>query len=223
MNSETLKPCPFCGAQPTAITEENTACWYVECDCEAQGPHENTGTTAIAAWNTRTAMQADAAPVAMVRVTNGGYVMSLARYVAYSLPEGDHWLYTHPPVADRVSTSSPVDDRGSGNMSGKLRDAVEVWKDAYEAWCNPPPHLAFSESAAAAIEADREAVRAEQAAELAKFKALAETLAGALEPVERLEMWSSSAKDSDMVVTSMGTVRKMREAYRQYKEARDAS
>lgn len=72
------------------------------------------------------AMQADAAPVAMVRVTNGGYAMSLAQYVAYSLPEGDHQLYAHPPVDDRVSTSSPVADRETGNTSVKdlIADAI---------------------------------------------------------------------------------------------------
>lgn len=37
-------------------------------------------------------------PVAKVRVTNGGYAMTLATYVAYGLPEGDHWLYAHPPA-----------------------------------------------------------------------------------------------------------------------------
>ena len=37
---------------------------------------------------------------------------------------------------------------------------------------------------AAVIEADREAVRAEQAAKLAKWKALAETLAGALDQIK---------------------------------------
>ena len=69
--TEQIKPCPFCGSQPTILTEENTACWYVECDCEAQGPHESTSEQAITAWNTRAAMQADAAPVvARVSTTN---------------------------------------------------------------------------------------------------------------------------------------------------------
>ena len=99
-------------------------------------------------------------------------------------------------------------------MTSELRPAWAVAED-----CNWEYEFQSEEEAAAVIKADREAVRAEQAAELAKYKALAETLAGALEPVERLEMWSSSAKDSDMVVTSMATVRKMREALRQYKEA----
>lgn len=60
-------------------------------------------------------------------------------------------------------------------------------------------------------------------AELAKLKALADTLAGALEPVERLEMWSDKAADNDVIILTVGTIRKMREALTSYKEARDAS
>ena len=63
------------------------------------------------------------------------------------------------------------------------------------------------------MQADREAVRAEQAAELAKFKALAETLAGALE----LADCALSGANMDMRVV----YRKVAEALRQYKEARD--
>ena len=40
----------------------------------------------------------DPTPVAKVRVKHGGYGMELATYVAYGLPEGDHWLYAHPPA-----------------------------------------------------------------------------------------------------------------------------
>jgi len=43
----------------------------------------------------------DAVKVAKVRVTNGGYAMTLATYVAYALPEGDHWLYASMPSADQ--------------------------------------------------------------------------------------------------------------------------
>ena len=66
-------------------------------------------------------------------------------------------------------------------MTSELHPAVTVWWEAdtaFGAAClgnGDRGDLA----AAAVIEADREAVRAEQAAELAKFKALAETLAGA--------------------------------------------
>ena len=98
--------------------------------------------------------------------------------------------------------------------------------------------VAGDEAAAAVIEADREAVRAEQAAELAKFKALAETLAGALDSV----VWSDyyGIKD-DMMANGCehgfkpssscpnkncdkGELeRVIDEALREYKEARDAS
>ena len=64
-------------------------------------------------------------------------------------------------------------------MTSKLRPAVDVWLDAYEA--SYYDEVDDDQAAAAVIAADREAVRAEQAAELAKCKALAETLAGALE------------------------------------------
>lgn len=32
-----------------------------------------------------------------------------------------------------------------------MSDELNVWREAKAAWCNPPPHLAFSESAAAVI------------------------------------------------------------------------
>ena len=97
-------------------------------------------------------------------------------------------------------------------MTSELRPAVAVWVQAevaYEAaWehNNDKGELA----AAAIIEADREAVRAEQAAELAKFKALAETLAFMLEAGTRF-------------MPSSATVwhREAAKALRQYKEARD--
>ena len=66
-------------------------------------------------------------------------------------------------------------------MTSELRPAVEVWWKATDAWKEGLSPEDATQAAAAVIEADREAVRAEQAAELAKFKALAETLAGALE------------------------------------------
>ena len=62
-------------------------------------------------------------------------------------------------------------------MTSELRPAVEVWWKATDAWKEGLSPEDATQSAAAVIEADREAVRAEQAAELAKFKALAETLA----------------------------------------------
>lgn len=71
-------------------------------------------------------------------------------------------------------------------MTSELRPAVEVWRDAAYQYGGLSIEGGEGESlAAAVIEADREAVRAEQAAELAKFKALAETLAGALEQFDQ--------------------------------------
>lgn len=83
-------------------------------------------------------------------------------------------------VASHPATSTPVVDHETGNMSDKLRPAVEVWWSAWNAWGIHP--TCAGDDAVKVIEDDREAVRAEQAAELAKWKALAETLAGALEP-----------------------------------------
>ena len=109
-------------------------------------------------------------------------------------------------------------------MTSELRPAVEVWEDAYRAWDDAPiipdrigkvngegySFVDEDRAAAAVIEADREAVRAEQAAEierltltvrklqgnqaaleaeLAKFKALAETLAGALREIKDSWDW----------------------------------
>lgn len=65
-------------------------------------------------------------------------------------------------------------------MTSELRPAVEVSDEIVRALYEPNPTLSV-----AVIEADREAVRAEQAAELAKWKALAETLAGAVEDALR--------------------------------------
>ena len=134
-------------------------------------------------------------------------------------------------------------------MTSELRPAVEVADDCWgEAeFCN----IAAS---AAVIEADREAVRAEQAAEiellkshledakeiiqkqikqaaeLAKFKALAETMAGALEQMHRAvchETGFAEAVRADsglaypwepLDVAADASLKAMRE----YKEARDA-
>ncbi len=97
-------------------------------------------------------------------------------------------------------------------MTSELRPAVEVWWKATDAWKEGLSPEDGTEAAAAVIEADREAVRAEQAAELAKFKALAETLAFMLEAGTRF-------------MPSSATVwhREAAKALRQYKEARDAN
>ena len=127
-------------------------------------------------------------------------------------------------------------------MTSELRDAVEVWCDAYDVWGDPAIQDTgeADKIAADVIEADREAVRAEQAAELAKFKALAETLAGALEQIEEgtyprplgkpWRMDASSSKhdrcihDAWMYEACEACIDAFAsEALREYKEARDAS
>ena len=94
-------------------------------------------------------------------------------------------------------------------MTSELRPAVAVWQEAYWTWANDPSFGSTARSVSI-IEADREAVRAEQAAELAKFKALAETLAGALEAGTRFMPPSATVWH-----------REAAKALRQYKEARD--
>ena len=128
-------------------------------------------------------------------------------------------------------------------MTSELRPAVEVVNILanHFAWCSEN----LREKAIAIIEADREAVRAEmrqaliatgEAAathlkELAKFKALAETLAGALEAYAEycdichgrgsiIEEDSTTGADLWRDCPGCGPARN---ALRQYEEARDAS
>ena len=97
-------------------------------------------------------------------------------------------------------------------MTSELRPAVDVWVQAEVAYEAAWEHNndKGEQAAAAVIEADREAVRAEQATELAKFKALAETLAGALEAGTRFMPPSATVWH-----------REAAKALREYKEARD--
>jgi len=138
-------------------------------------------------------------------------------------------LYAHPPVDNRVSTSSPVVAHETPETSGKLRDAVEVfWKAADAATLVNVRYKPEAERAAAAvIKADREAVRAEQAAELAKFKALAETLAGAVKALmpTHINLRMPHPDDSFIVPldVNMGELRALDAALRKWEEARDAS
>ena len=105
-------------------------------------------------------------------------------------------------------------------MTSELRPAVEVWDSLWDAFTGTPPQSgnpnAPFEAAAAVIEADREAVRAEQAAELAKYKALAEELA---ETVKEASFWSGY---DDKGVPAVWLT-KAEKVLRKYKEARDAS
>ena len=138
---------------------------------------------------------------------------------------------------------------------GKLPPVLVVWQEARLEYfaSDPAIHLhgkgnptGKDHAASAVIQAygdEREAKgRAEQAAELAKFKALAETLAGALDDVwkEATAMRNSSKTvghyHTDHKLNSvyhrtryhagkkiMEMLKPSREALRQYKEARDAS
>ena len=109
-------------------------------------------------------------------------------------------------------------------MTSELRPAMEVWHSAWDVWVkNGHP------KAAAVIQAygdEREAKgRAKQAAELAKFKALAETLAGALG--KSRDGWANALEFRLIPERHRNTAeilaQEAAEALRQYKEARDAS
>ena len=104
-------------------------------------------------------------------------------------------------------------------MTSELRPAVAVAED-----CHWEYEFKSEEEAAAVIEADREAVRAEQAAELAKFKALAEKLAGALGEMRSYgcPVCNGDCGSANPPVMSCPMSQSC-EALRQYKEARDAS
>ena len=115
------------------------------------------------------AMQADAAPVAwMYRNEVQQEYASRVRH-EFRTKGIIKWtetpLYAHPPVVARVSTTNPVDDRGSGNTSDKLRPAVDVWRDAYDAFTDFYHHTTEKDPARV-IEADRQATRAALVAEI---------------------------------------------------------
>lgn len=103
-------------------------------------------------------------------------------------------------------------------MTSELRPAVEVWDDAIAAWAADT--IDTRQAAAAVIQAygdeREEKGREEQAAELAKFKALAETLAGYAnhKPKCRFDLIAGIQKECDCGLS---------EALSEYKEARDAS
>ena len=114
-------------------------------------------------------------------------------------------------------------------MTSELRPAVEVWRDASDAATlgSVKYKPAADQAAAAVIEADREAVRAEQAAELAKWKALAETLAGALEECrQQFDFYADNhrkAEKHDKAATNERFAFMCSQALTSYKEQRDAS
>ncbi|KWD53407.1 hypothetical protein WL67_15965 [Burkholderia ubonensis] len=59
----------------------------------------------------KAAHRASDKPVATVRVTNGGYAMTLSTYVAYALPEGKHELFARPiaPADERAAFEASAD------------------------------------------------------------------------------------------------------------------
>ena len=127
--TEELKPCPFCGGEAESNHRGNAFGFVCAAGHYVQ-VYGGTAAEAIAAWNTRAAMQADATP-----------------------------------VDARVSTSNPVVDHETGNTSDKLRDAVEVWRDAYDAFTDFYHHTTEKDPARV-IEADRQATRAALVAEI---------------------------------------------------------
>ena len=121
-------------------------------------------------------------------------------------------------------------------MTSELRPAVEVWDvdildpaapDRLRNWL-PADGQSWGQHERDVSEvlgildaiAERASARAEQAAELAKWKALAETLAGALEPLKNS---AEAVADSLNTAVMDDAIDKANEALREYKEARDAS
>ena len=103
-------------------------------------------------------------------------------------------------------------------MTSELRPAVEVWRQAHQALYWLPKGTVGEQGAAAVIEADREAVRAEQAAELAKWKTLAETLAGALEAIRS----EAQREEGSWLHLKRCIAAQSVQALTSYKEQRDA-
>lgn len=101
--------------------------------------------------------------------------------------------------------SAALDDP---NVCDQMKADINRWFSAGFLYLNSVRQL---------MQADREAVRAEQAAELAKFKALAETLAGALEAIRS----EAQREEGSWLHLKRCIAAQSAEALRQYKEARD--
>ena len=126
----------------------------------------------------RAAMQADAAPVAwMYERGSETIILQEPLHRDGVLRGATGWaetpLYAHPPVDDRVSTSSPVVAHETPETSGKLRDAVEVFRNALAVFHTSYPQSG-EQAAAAVIEADRAAL----VAEISALRTAADKLAG---------------------------------------------
>ncbi len=94
-------------------------------------------------------------------------------------------------------------------MTSELRDAVEVWCDAYDVWGDPAIQNTgeADKIAADVIEADREAVRAEVARAIEVELSMC-----AIANVEASSEWIDGFEFA---------WKRVKEALRQYKEARD--
>lgn len=80
--------------------------------------------------NAELAKMREQKPVGTVRVTHKGYAMSLATYIAYALPEGDHAIYADPSSA-KVEDGKPLDAqeaaKPSEGSSDDERAKFEKW------------------------------------------------------------------------------------------------
>ena len=96
-------------------------------------------------------------------------------------------------------------------MTSELRPALAVWQEAYGVWGDPSlPDTSEADQAAAAV------IKAYGDEREAKFKALAETLAGALEPLKNS---AEAVADSLNTAVMDDAIDKAGKALREYKEA----
>lgn len=168
------------------------------------------------------AMQADAAPVAWQRRLKYPQAPgAIPQWEECSLNEAvGHFekqpgyeyrpLYAHPPVADREAVRA--------DQAAEIAALKSAWEAQHK------------EKVAERAEAKLWFAQAQEAkTELAKWKALAETLAGELQQIEVDAMeyyneWCETGCDQkDAIRFAFGLGEETRKALRQYKEARDAS